>query len=118
MRKYRWRRIIEIMYRQERKKFHYFDRKTYKKIYQVWIRARRLGITEVPHNDFARSVISLISRGVNITEMEMNLGELEKHLKQVAEERKNLNESDGNDKYLSSLGCSSDENPELLEVEG
>lgn len=84
MRKYRWRRIIEIMYRQERKEHHYFNRKTYKKIYQIWVRAKRLGITDVSHNDFAKSVVSIISRGTTIAEMEMNIGQLEKHLKKHA----------------------------------
>lgn len=49
------------------------------------MRAKRLGITDVSHNDFAKSVVSIISRGTTIAEMEMNIGQLEKHLKKHAE---------------------------------
>lgn len=91
MRKYRWRRIIEITYREERKKFHYFNRKTCKRIYQIWVRAKRLGLTELSHDDFSSTISSRISRGVTFTEMEMNLGKLEQHLKNCADKRRETN---------------------------
>lgn len=87
MRKYRWRRIIEITYREERKKFHYFNRKICKRIYQIWVRAKRLGLTELSHAKFTKSIVAPISRGFTITEMEMSIGKLEQHLKKHAEER-------------------------------
>lgn len=40
--RYRWRRILEIRYREGRKEHYYFNRKSYKKIYQLWVRAKRL----------------------------------------------------------------------------
>ncbi|MGM0215050.1 hypothetical protein [Enterococcus sp. AZ109] len=91
MNRYRWRRIVEIAYREERKKFHYFNRKSYKKIYQIWVRAKRLGLTELSHSEFTRSILAPTSRGVTITEMEMNLGKLEQHLKNYADKRRETN---------------------------
>lgn len=83
MNRYRWRRILEINYREGRKQGYYFNRKSYKKIYQIWVRAKRLGLTKTPYDSFAREIISRSSRGIVIEEMIMNIGKIEKHLSEV-----------------------------------
>ncbi|MGG5323864.1 hypothetical protein IGJ83_001177 [Enterococcus pernyi] len=91
--RYRWRRILEIRYREGRKEHYYFNRKSYKKIYQLWVRAKRLGLTDLPHYDFAKTIVIPESRGVTFAEMEMNIGRLEKHLEILAEERRTANDT-------------------------
>lgn len=92
--RYRWRRILEIRYREGRKEHYYFNRKSYKKIYQLWVRAKRLGLTNLSHWDFTKSIIFPGSRGVTFIEMEMNIGRLEKHLKALAEEKRAANDTE------------------------
>lgn len=92
--RYRWRRILEIQYREGRKEHYYFHRKSYKKIYQFWVRAKRLGLTNLSHSDFAQSIVFPKSRGITFTEMEMNIGQLEKHLKALAEEKRAANNTE------------------------
>lgn len=87
MNRYRWRAIIESQYKQDRKNHVYFNRKTHKKIYQIWVRARRLGLMKAPYSSFRMSVVSRMSWGNTPTEMKMNIGQLEKHLKKIAKDR-------------------------------
>lgn len=77
---YRWRQIMEIRYREERKKHNYFNRKSYKKMYQLWVRAKRLELTELSYDDFL--------------ELEMNIGRLEQHLKGLQKAVKEVSESE------------------------
>lgn len=87
MHKYRWRAVMEAQYREARKAHCYFNRKASKKIYQIWVRARRLGLTKEPYSSFGMSVVSRMSWGNTPTEMKMNIGQLEKHLKKIAKDR-------------------------------
>lgn len=61
--------------------------KTQKKIYQIWVRARRLGLMTAPFSSFRMSVVSKMSWGNTPIEMKMNIGQLEKHLKKIAKNR-------------------------------
>lgn len=87
MHKYRWRAVIEAQYKEARKAHWYFDRKTQKKIYQIWVRARRLGLMTAPFSSFRMSVVSKMSWGNTPIEMKMNIGQLEKHLEKIAKNR-------------------------------
>lgn len=91
---YRWRQIMEIRYREERKKYHYFNRKSYKKMYRLWVRAKRLELTELSYNDFVHSIVGPESVGVRFIEMEMNIGRLEQHLKGLQKAVKEVAESE------------------------
>ncbi len=87
MNRYRWRSIIEAQYKEARKANCYFDRKTQKKIYQIWVRARRLGLMTAPFSSFRMITVSQMSWGNTPIEMKMNIGQLEKHLKKIAKDR-------------------------------
>lgn len=87
MNRYRWRSIIESQYKQDRKNHVYFHRKTYKKIYQIWVRAKRLGLTSASYSSFRMIVGTRMSWGYTPAEMKMNIGQLEKHLKKIAKNR-------------------------------
>ena len=87
MRHYRWRAFIESKYKQVRKEKGYFDRKLIKKIYRIWIRAKRLGLTEDPLYIFTEKIVLRINRGEYPKELNMNIGKLEQHLKKIAKDR-------------------------------
>lgn len=83
---YRWRAFIESKYKQVRKEKGYFDRKLIKKIYRIWIRAKRLGLTEDSLCMFTEKIVLRINRGEYPKELNMNIGKLEQHLKKIAKD--------------------------------
>ncbi|MDT2693070.1 hypothetical protein P7E07_03765 [Enterococcus gallinarum] len=87
MSNYRWRAFIESKYKQARKEKGYFDRKLIKKIYRIWIRSKRLGLTEDSLYMFTEKIVLRINRGEYPKELNMNIGKLEQHLKKIAKDR-------------------------------
>lgn len=83
---YRWRAFIESKFKQVRKEKGYFDRKLIKKIYRIWIRAKRLGLTEDSLYTFTQKIVFRINRGEYPKELNMNIGKLEQHLKTIAKD--------------------------------
>lgn len=87
MSKRRWRRILEIEFREAKKKGHYFNRKTYKKIRQIWNCASRSGLIDVPLGIFERRFIVPLSRGYKIQELSLSISQLEKKIDRIAKKR-------------------------------
>lgn len=81
----RFRRIIEIQYKEYRKIGGYFNRKHKKQAYKVWRRLRKLGVLNLTFSEFLWEVIAHGSRGITYNEMKMNNKALDKHFKNKKE---------------------------------
>lgn len=85
----RFRRILEVHYREYRKIGGYFDRKDRKQGFKVWKRARKSGMTTLEFHEFYFNVMSAGSRGITYREMLMNNKALDRHFRELKETKPN-----------------------------